>query len=383
MNSLKNYIEKNCDKKILENFDTFFDINKILTKDKITLLNLAKLLLFLTSFSSKKEKHLSLLTSVDNNFQNEFILSFQFLSIKDKNIKINIPYNEKNVQVSEISFFLSGGDFLHKKIEILDDTIIKNSEMYNSILDKREKEMAELKQSQIDLEEFNNQKDSEIEELKRKFEELNSEINKKNEENIQLKNELNNIIEQKGKEIAILQKQLKDLTELKDQEINKLNNQINNNNENKSIMEQEFEQFKISLHNKNQELIEENNELKNQINDIPLLQQEIEKLKINLNNSEIEKQKLQNEILIHQEKVKHYENQNSEISEKINISEQKLNDEIFGYQEKIRNYENLNREMSEKIYVLEQKLNSDPYYAREIMSKTLYDFAFKMMSENN
>ena len=148
-------------------------------------------------------------------------------------------------------------------------------------------------------------------------------------------------------------------------------------------MEQEFEQFKISLHNKNQELIEENNELKNQINDIPLLQQEIEKLKINLNNSEIEKQKLQNEILIHQEKVKHYENQNSEISEKINISEQKLNDEIFGYQEKIRNYENLNREMSEKIYVLEQKLNSDPYYAREIMSKTLYDFAFKMMSENN
>ena len=188
MNSLKNYIEKNCDKKILENFDTFFDINKILTKDKITLLNLAKLLLFLTSFSSKKEKHLSLLTSVDNNFQNEFILSFQFLSIKDKNIKINIPYNEKNVQVSEISFFLSGGDFLHKKIEILDDTIIKNSEMYNSILDKREKEMAELKQSQIDLEEFNNQKDSEIEELKRKFEQLNSEINKKNEENIQLKN---------------------------------------------------------------------------------------------------------------------------------------------------------------------------------------------------
>lgn len=51
--------------------------------------------------------------------------------------------------------------------------------MYNSILDKREKEMAELKQSKIDLEEFNNQKDSEIEELKRKFEQLNSEINKK------------------------------------------------------------------------------------------------------------------------------------------------------------------------------------------------------------
>ena len=84
----------------------------------------------------------------------------------------NIPYNERNVQVNEISFFLSGGDFLHKKIEILDDTIIKNSEMYNSILDKREQQMAELKQSQMDLEAFNEQKDSEIEELKRKLEEL-------------------------------------------------------------------------------------------------------------------------------------------------------------------------------------------------------------------
>ena len=169
MNSLKNHIEKNCqNEKILENYETFFDIDKIIAKDKITLLNLAKLLLFITSFSSQKEKHLSILTSIDNNFKNEFILSLQFLSIKDKNIKINIPYNERNVQVNEISFFLSGGDFLHKKIEILDDTIIKNSEMYNSILDKREQQMAELKQSQMDLEAFNEQKDSEIEELKRK-----------------------------------------------------------------------------------------------------------------------------------------------------------------------------------------------------------------------
>ena len=39
--------------------------------------------------------------------------------------------------------------------------------------------------------------------------------------------------------------------------------------------------------------------------------------------------------------------------------------------------------MSEKINNLEQRLNSDPYYAREIMSKTLYDFAYKMMSDNN
>ena len=39
--------------------------------------------------------------------------------------------------------------------------------------------------------------------------------------------------------------------------------------------------------------------------------------------------------------------------------------------------------MNEKINNMNQKFNSDPYYAREIMSKTLYDFALKMMSENN
>ena len=112
------------------------------------------------------------------------------------------------------------------------------------------------------------------------------------------------------------------------------------------------------------------------------MQQEIEKLKNSLNDSEIEKKKLQDEIAVHQENIKNYENQNREISEKINISEQ-LNNDILEYQEKIRNYENLNKGMSEKINNLEQRLNSDPYYAREIMSKTLYDFANKMMSDNN
>ena len=67
------------------------------------------------------------------------------------------PNNEGIVQISEISFFLSGSNFLHRKIDYLDETIIKNSEMYNSILDKKEKEMAFLKQSNLDLENFNDE----------------------------------------------------------------------------------------------------------------------------------------------------------------------------------------------------------------------------------
>ena len=360
MNSLKNYIQKNCDNKsIIENFESFFDENKIIEGDKNTLLNLAKLLLFIASFSSKKEKHLSILTSIENNFKDEFVFSVQFFQVKNiKGISVNKNINintEGNIQVNEISFFLSGGDFLKRKINMLDDTIIKNSEMYNSILDKTEKQMAELKQSKIDLESFNDQKDSEIYQLKQKLEELNSQLIKKEEENMQLKKELDNLKEQKQKEIAEYEKQIKDITDLKDQEILMLNNQIkteqNNSNEKKSILEQDFENYKINANKMNQELIEQNTELKKKANDIPIFKQEIEKLKNYCKNSEVEKEKLKNEILI--------------------------------YQGKLKNGESLNREMSEKINFLEQKLNSDPYYAREIMSKTLYDFALKMMSENN
>ena len=126
----------------------------------------------LDSLKEQKEKHLSILTSIENNFKNEFVLSVQFFQVKNiqgindiikfkDNKNINLS-NERNIQVNEISFFLSGGDFLHKKIDILDETIIKNSEMYNNILDKTEKQMAELKQSKIDLEDANSKKDLEI-----------------------------------------------------------------------------------------------------------------------------------------------------------------------------------------------------------------------------
>ena len=365
LDSLKTFIQKNCqNQNLLDNFDVFFDANKIIEKDENTLHNIAKLLLLISSFSSKKEKHLSILTSIDNNFKSEYVLSCQFIQVKNINIigdnlenKNNIlnQKNEKNIQVNEISFFLSGGDFLQKKIDILDETIVKNSEMYNSILDKTEKQMAELKQSKIDLENFNDQKDTEIEQLKQKIQELNSLLNKKGEENIQIKKELENMNNQKEQAIIEFQKQIKDITDLKDQEIAMLNNKIkaeeNNSNEKNSILEQDFERYKITSDKMNQELKQQNEELKIKINEIPLLQQEIEKLKSYCRDTEIEKQKLKNEIFISQEKIK--------------------------------SGENMNREMSEKIHFLEQKLNSDPYYAREIMSKTLYDFALKMMSENN
>jgi len=291
-------------------------------------------------------------------------------------MKNNFSNSEGIVQVSEISLFLSGGDFLHKKIEILDETIIKNSEMYNNILDKLEKEKSDLKQSKIDLESFNDEKAAQIKELKQKLDEELSQLIKKNEEIIQLQKALDENKSKNDKELTQSQKQIKDITDLKDQEIAKLKEKIksdqiklNKQAENISLLQQENNELKRQLESAPSP--QENDELKKQVNNMNLVYQENAQLKQQLENMNLlqqENEKLKNQMnnmnLVYQEntKLKTY----CEDGEK---EKGKMKNDIIMYQDKIN--------------VLEQKLNSDPYYAREIMSKTLYDFALKMMSENN
>ena len=379
MSTLKDYIQQNFDNKsIVENFENFFDVDKILKNDSLTLLNLAKLLLLMTSLSSKKETLLPLLTSIESSFQSDYILSCEFMHIKSAGMlmKNNFANSEGIVQVSEISLFLSGGDFLHKKIEVLDETIIKNSEMYNNILDKLEKEKSDLKQSKIDLESFNDEKAAQIKELKQKLDEELSQLIKKNEEIIQLQKALDENKSKNDKELTQSQKQIKDITDLKDQEIAKLKEKIksdqiklNKQAENLSLLQQENNELKRQLESAPSP--QENDELKKQVNNMNLVYQENAQLKQQLENMNLlqqENEKLKNQMnnmnLVYQENTKfktYYEDGEKEKG--------KMKNDIIMYQDKIN--------------VLEQKLNSDPYYAREIMSKTLYDFALKMMSENN
>ena len=252
------------------------------------------------------------------------------------------PNNEGIVQISEISFFLSGGNFLHKKIDYLDETIIKNSEMYNSILDKKEKEMAFLKQSNLDLENFNDEKSSQINELKQKVDEQLSELIKKNEEIIQLQKSFDEYKSIKEKQITEIMNQLKMINDSKNEMASSYNEQYKND----EIQIKKREEIISQLQKENEELknqvkngtsSQEIEELKKQMENMNLLQQENTKLKNDFEDMEKEKEKAKNEIIMYQEKIN----------------------------------------------ILEQKLNSDPYYAREIMSKALYDFGFKMMSENN
>ena len=252
------------------------------------------------------------------------------------------PNNEGIVQISEISFFLSGGNFLHRKIDYLDETIIKNSEIYNSILDKKEKEMAFLKQSNLDLENFNDEKSSQINELKQKVDEQLSELIKKNEEIIQLQKSFDEYKSIKEKQITEIMNQLKMINDSKNEMASSYNEQYKND----EIQIKKREEIISQLQKENEELknqvkngtsSQEIEELKKQMENMNLLQQENTKLKNDFEDMEKEKEKAKNEIIMYQEKIN----------------------------------------------ILEQKLNSDPYYAREIMSKALYDFGLKMMSENN
>ena len=252
------------------------------------------------------------------------------------------PNNEGIVQISEISFFLSGGNFLHRKIDYLDETIIQNSEMYNSILDKKEKEMAFLKQSNLDLENFNDEKSSQINELKQKVDEQLSELIKKNEEIIQLQKSFDEYKSIKEKQITEIMNQLKMINDSKNEMASSYNEQYKND----EIQIKKREEIISQLQKENEELknqvkngtsSQEIEELKKQMENMNLLQQENTKLKNDFEDMEKEKEKAKNEIIMYQEKIN----------------------------------------------ILEQKLNSDPYYAREIMSKALYDFGLKMMSENN
>lgn len=346
----------------------------------------------------------------------------------DANIDINMAATgNKNIAdvikcilpTNEMSFFLSGGDFLHKKINILEETILKNSEMYNSVIERYENQIKNLKnqlkdeqenmskekdnymneinslssmksntQSEIDniKNELNNQKkkyedllniknrlekemsdsknsydlkdkqnNSEISELKRKIDELNGKLNKSNIENEQMKKTIEELKQQKEKEILEQQKQIKDIKSLKDQEISMLNDKIRNiesNREDKnSSLEKQFEEYKNNSNNIHNKLLSENNDLKARLYEVPILKQDVEKYK--------------------------------KLFEDIDNKNAKLHNENMDLKDRLERGGKLNKELKQKINNLENKLKSEPFYAKQIMSETLFNFALKIMTENN
>ena len=346
----------------------------------------------------------------------------------DSNIDVNMAATgNKNIgdvikcilPTNEISFFLSGGDFLQRKIDYLDETIMKNSEMYNKVIEKYEKQIKNLKiQLKDELEnmskeknnymnEINNlssmknntqgeidniknelndqkkkyedllnvknnlekeisdsknsndlkekQKNSEISELKRKIDELNGKLNKSNIENEQMKKTIEDLRQQKETEILEQQKQIKDIKSLKDQEISMLNDKIrnieNNREDKNSSLEKQFEEYKNNSNNIHNKLLSENNNLKKQLYEVPILKQDVEKYK--------------------------------KMFEDIDKKNAKLQNENMNLEDRLKQGGKLNKELKQKINSLENQLKSEPFYAKQIMSETLFNFAYKLMAENN
>ena len=217
------------------------------------------------------------LKNISKNYKIEKTDNISFETIiNNKHIINDLSQKNTNVRnynffVSGFNFYLSGGNLLHKKIDFLDETILKNREMYQNFISNLEKENESLKQR-----------------------------------------------------IEILSK-------------------------NKSgISSEEFIKFK------NEKCLEIEN-LKKMLNE-----KEITK------NKEIEAMKFQ----IDQEKMI----MNSNIDKNIVMIKNE-------YEKKISNLNNQINEYDNKLKIAENKLKSDPYLAKEIISHTLYNFALAIMDE--
>ena len=109
MDYLDKFLQKNCQKEKLTseaNLNSSFDINKIINGDNITLINFAKLLLCISSLCSIKDKHLTKVSFLEAETQNEYFSSVElFFSVDNNNEKQNNNFfdinNFDNLNLSE------------------------------------------------------------------------------------------------------------------------------------------------------------------------------------------------------------------------------------------------------------------------------------------
>lgn len=104
--SLESYIKDNCQEEKLTyfaNISDSFDISQILEGNEKALINMIKLLLFISSLSSIKEKHLNSINSLETEIQNDYFSSVElFLKLDNNNQDISIDLNNlDNLNLSE------------------------------------------------------------------------------------------------------------------------------------------------------------------------------------------------------------------------------------------------------------------------------------------
>lgn len=254
----------------------------------------------------------------------------------------SLNYDDNNIIIAEKHYFtLSGGDLLYKKIQILDDTILKNRTMYEEILNDYENKISMLKNKILELEKTHSE---EMSNIKSNYENQIEKILQ--EKNSNLSDELIKIKEDNNKIVENLQNSMIAKNTEKDKEIEGLNTKIkellNEFKNERELRIKENDDCRNYYEKLKQNLVDDNQKMKQQLEEIPQLYQQIENMK---NSDKRNKQKI------------------NQLNEKV----------IY--------FDRTNRELTTKLSKAENKLNSDPYYAKEIMSKTLFNFAFKIMNE--
>ena len=299
--------------------------------------------------------------------------------------------------VKNEDIFLLGENVLNKKVTTLEDTLIKNRNMYAKQFDIYENEKSSYEILIEELKKKLSLKENEINEttslLNKKSEEAIS-IEKKNIINLINEissykskiNDLNNIIEEQKKEIN----ELKSNDSFNQSENNiKYENAIREieemKHQNKELMQNNIE-FNSLLEKKNQE----NSYLNNQISALNLKVQENEYLTNQINELKLKVQ--ENEYLTNQinalnlkvQENEHLTNQINELNLKVqeNSKNESLMIESQGLKTKIIELEKIIKDKEIEIQTVINEKNQNPNSVKNTeYSRILFSYAQKLLSE--
>ena len=299
--------------------------------------------------------------------------------------------------VKNEDIFLLGENVLNKKVTTLEDTLIKNRNMYAKQFDIYENEKSSYENLIEELKKKLSLKENEINEttslLNKKSEEAIS-IEKKNMINLINEissykskiNDLNNIIEEQKKEIN----ELKSNDSFNQSENNiKYENAIREieemKHQNKELMQNNIE-FNSLLEKKNQE----NSYLNNQISALNLKVQENEYLTTQINELKLKVQ--ENEYLTNQinalklkvQENEHLTNQINELNLKVqeNSKNESLIIESQSLKTKIIELEKIIKDKEIEIQTVINEKNQNPNSVKNTeYSRILFSYAQKLLSE--
>ena len=299
--------------------------------------------------------------------------------------------------VKNEDIFLLGENVLNKKVTTLEDTLIKNRNMYAKQFDIYENEKSSYENLIEELKKKLSLKENEINEttslLNKKSEEAIS-IEKKNIINLINEissykskiNDLNNIIEEQKKEIN----ELKSNDSFNQSENNiKYENAIREieemKHQNKELMQNNIE-FNSLLEKKNQE----NSYLNNQISALNLKVQENEYLTTQINELKLKVQEneyLTNQINALKLKVQENEYLTNQINElNLKVQENSKNESLMiesqGLKTKIIELEKIIKDKEIEIQTVINEKNQNPNSVKNTeYSRILFSYAQKLLSE--